>query len=822
MRHRPNVSAWLLTLCVMCFLPLVAFGQDSGLTLSLDKFGVGNMARRGDTAGIRLTVVDSAAANRSVLIRLSRTDPDGDTLVSERVVTTNPGVRQGVWFYTRVPYDFQPRRAGTDMIATAYEANEVENPAPGEAMFTAGRILAKLELDPKGAVQPRGVGLIGIVGTGHLGLAAYGTNAIGNLEPWIPGRGEPTEIVQNIQVLDMPDQWHGWAPFETLVWVRGEPSELKGERARAIREWVERGGHLVIVMPSVGQTWTNRQSNELFSILPTVTIQRKEGVGLDQFRPMLVGRKAAVEIIDPATGQPASDQRGTDQGRQPETSAGRDMLVGTGVVHTFTPTSEAGIGDAMRVLNGPDGECVVARRFVGLGCVTLIGLDLGNNAIGGKVEAQAFWHRILGKRGRILTEADLKNIDARGVNASPVYLDVGISGELNARQQGKSATGLFLGFVLFVVYWLVAGPVGFAILKQRKLTAHSWVVYFLSAVVFTAIAWAGATTLRPKKIEVSHLTLFDHVYGQPTQRARVWASVLLPGYGDATVRVGEPDKAASATTTWDFIAPWETSDGDPTKASFPDARAYRVDARSPDSLRVPTRATIKEFVADWAGGTVWRMPAPDALEDGTLSKLEWKEQGEGKPPIVTGILTHELPGTLRDVRIIVVRGQDDFSPPGNAARDMWFNRASVMYYSEWPAGEPLNLEGLSSTVTSIGDFMQKLVPALPQIANVWGAAPAEEVKPVSRLQAAMFTPLLPGPEISQFSTNSVAVPLRSATHGWDIARWFTHPCLIIVGELEGETPVPFFVDGDKVSSKGKTFVRWMYPLPDQPPKYQKP
>ena len=102
-----------------------------------------------------------------------------------------------------------------------------------------------------------------------------------------------------------------------------------------------------------------------------------------------------------------------------------------------------------------------------------------------------------------------------------------------------------VGFVLFVVYWLVAGPVGFAILKQKKQTAHSWVVYFLSAVVFTAIAWAGATSLRPKKIEVSHITLFDHVYGQPTQRARVFASVLLPGYGDATVRVGQGDLAVN-------------------------------------------------------------------------------------------------------------------------------------------------------------------------------------------------------------------------------------------------------------------------------------
>jgi hypothetical protein len=349
-------------------------------------------------------------------------------------------------------------------------------------------------------------------------------------------------------------------------------------------------------------------------------------------------------------------------------------------------------------------------------------------------------------------------------------------------------------------------------------------MFFLSAVVFTAIAWAGATSLRPKKIDVSHITLFDHVYGQPTQRARTWASVLLPAYGDATIRVGEPEAASSSTTTWDFVAPWETSDDNVTRASFPDARAYRVDARTPDSMRVPTRATVKEIVADWSGGTVWRMPSPDVAADGTVSKIGWKEQEAGKPPILTGILRHELPGALRNVTVLIVRQQDDFPMPGIAPRDQWFSKGLAFELAEWPANEPLDLElmqqGKDLARSNVLGFLSKLVPAPTQASMGLALRSGEAERPVSRLLAAMFTPLLPGPDLNPLSGVSPVVALRSATHCWDLSRWFTHPCLILVGEFEGPMPTPMFVDGKAVASAGKTYVRWVYPLPDHPPGFQ--
>ncbi|MFG0254929.1 MAG: hypothetical protein ACF787_07505, partial [Rhodopirellula sp. JB053] len=63
--------------------------------------------------------------------------------------------------------------------------------------------------------------------------------------------------------------------------------------------------------------------------------------------------------------------------------------------------------------------------------------------------------------------------------------------------------------------------------------------------------------------------------------------------------MGEPDSDA-------LLSPWEPPVTDVlTQSSFPDNRAYRVDARRPNAMRVPTRSTIKQIRADWEGEPIW-------------------------------------------------------------------------------------------------------------------------------------------------------------------------------------------------------------------------
>ena len=54
--------------------------------------------------------------------------------------------------------------------------------------------------------------------------------------------------------------------------------------------------------------------------------------------------------------------------------------------------------------------------------------------------------------------------------------------------------------------------------------------------------------------------------------------------------------------------------------------------------------------------------------------------------------------------------------------------------------------------------------------------------------------------------------------------WFTQPCVIIIGQLgEGTgkgsaaSPVPVLIDGELLPTRGRTVVRWIYPLAANPP-----
>jgi hypothetical protein len=65
--------------------------------------------------------------------------------------------------------------------------------------------------------------------------------------------------------------------------------------------------------------------------------------------------------------------------------------------------------------------------------------------------------------------------------------------------------------------------------------------------------------------------------------------------------------------------------------------------------------------------------------------------------------------------------------------------------------------------------------------------------------------------------------MRSEAHGTDISRWFTQPCVIIIGHIvDAESPVPLTLNGDSLGTKGHTVVRWIYPLPESPPRVPLP
>lgn len=799
-----------------------AESSSSGeITVTCKSFGVGGVARPGDWVGVKLNIKDSTDRQREVIVRFLLTDADGDKPLPERSLTTNPGVNQPLWVYFRLPATF---RQGVVLTVNAYQSVEQAAAGAGDPTrwgFASGRLLGTTRITPN-LVITRGEGLLGILSSKTLGLAKY-AGAPGRTD--LPTGHERTQIVDRLTVDSLPDRWYGLIPFDVLVWNEPKPSDLTSDQAQAIREWVQRGGHLVVVLPRVGQTWTDEPTNPLYDITPRVQVKRREGIDLKPYSNLIAK--------DPAALMPTSE-----------------------VLQVFTPLDGATFDEASCILAGletgpapsestpPPREWLVARRLAGTGMVDLVGLDVASSwmAAHGLPDPEPFWHRVLGRRGELWNVGDFAsgdyNLRVQRPDV-PTTVDRDIVGSIN---MGEAASvGVLMGFVVFILYWLVAGPLGYAALKKTGRIRHAWLGFVAAAGLFTAFAWGGATAIRPAKLKAKHFTILDHVYGQNIERARSFVSLLVPIYGEATVAVGDPSLRA-ATNFHNIITPW---DGDSAPgAGFPDARGYRVDSKTPDQLTVPTRSTVKQFQVDWAGGPRYRMPQPQPVAGQAGEPRLWIDES-GSRPVIHGILTHGLPAPLKNVTIIVVRSQKDL------LRSLYNKQTKAPLLSDvyaftmpnsWAPGEALDLSATVGTLSGTGAANASISGGEKYLETITASLGRTDQGDVSVTDSGSWTRLvamslfsqLDPPEIKPENSRGGSYEnrrwaQRRATHGYDLSPWFTQPCIIILGHLDGgdAAPVPLMVSSGgafrevAVDPGSFTMVRWVYPLAANPPAFPK-
>ncbi len=790
----------LIAVSLLVVLSAPAGAQDaSEIGVSVVRYGVGNTPRAGEWMGVQVEILDSASEQRDIILRLSVRDADGDRAMYDRVVTANPGVAQSFWLYARLPYTAEQEPPGV----TVFEAIEADT----ETGYRAGRLLGRVDTPPSvgNQILPPMMGAIGVIGPYPAGLEQY--NFTMQNRPAAPFGHELARVTAGLDVPTLPDQWHGLVPFEVLLWAEAtsrttEPMGLTPERANALRTWVERGGHLVILLPPAGDPWFAAQ-HALTGMLPDIQRpERREGVNLNTIRPLLT-ESLTVPLPDNA------------------------------VLHTFSPRAGAAPHAAQRVLDLPDGGTVVIRRIVGAGAVTVVGLDLtaGPMRRFGLPDAESLWHRVLGRRGEIRTIDELTDQEKAFANSARREMEFDHDIASTISSTGSAVQGVLFGVVVFISYWVVAGPLGFMLLRRRGLHQHAWVAFVACTAVFTGLAWLGATVMRPKRISYTHLTLFEQIHGQDTARARTWASVMLPSYGVETLSLRAPDSGASRARTGaaDLLAPWEPSGNlAGWSKGFPDNSGYRVESRSPDTLTVPTRATIKQVRADVAGVSSWggiglqsdpgSLTGPRIVRDGL--RLE-------------GVLVHDLPGPMTDVRVFVNPGQTRILPAGTALAGGAISAVTVLAPQfdgrAWLPGQPLDLGAITAaatTQTRSFDYFRTAVRDGTDTGAFTGVATAGTV--ADRLTAVRFLSQFAPPNYrDDRDTVGNRLARRVATHGWDLGRWMTTPSVIVTGFIEiperdasaGGAPFPLFVDGRAAPASGLTMVTWIYPLPDDPPRW---
>ena len=760
--------------------------DQSGIDISVEFFGVGDRVRPGDWAGVRLALTDNASDKpRAVAVRFHTRDDDGDTQYTTRRITLNPGKPAATWLYVRIPKDTGASAVGAGTVfEVSVHATDPDIPSdPGNPGAGIGALIAARRFTPKTVVEPDRA-LIGVIGARMLGLEQYEMRSLSGGQ--ILSSHEVTDIVPGIPLAGLPDAWVGLEQFEAIVWTEGNVDGLEPSRASALREWVYRGGHFVVVLPRVGSEWFT-PSNPLLDIMPLVNVKRDEDASLAPYRAIFTARDFPAGELPQHT-----------------------------VVQSFVPAGDAMPAEASEIISGPEG-CVVVRRLLGAGMVTVIGLDLQEvvRAAKGAFRADFFWHRVLGKRFDIPRGDD--GTKTSNLGAGNLWTDalVGVA----IAKQGAAGVGVLLGLLVFAAYWIIAAPGSFSILKRTNRVQHAWVVFFLTTLAFTFIAWAGATAIKPRHVEAQTLTYLDHVYGQPVDRARTWASVLLPSYGDQRVSIGVPGVDESWRQT---MAVWSDPSSESRPTPFPDARGHTYDVQHLETMRVPARATVKQFQFDWVGGPRWSMPMPVSPGDAPrLVRLETKQELVGK-------LIHKLPGPLTDTTVILVVGQSTLSREAQEFVEkskgampcrayVWQNVANG---GVWDPGVELDLSKYELKDNFLAEkfFGSDSMAPRSSTGALTGSRPTEDGASAWKYhyKAALYS-MLEQPEWDKSSSN-LSTMKRQAVHGMDLGKWFTQPCIIILGSLvNSPAPTPVYVHGVEIPSSGRTVIRWIYPLAPAPP-----
>ncbi|MFN9929351.1 MAG: hypothetical protein ACK54T_01585 [bacterium] len=772
-----------------------AQGTAAEVDLRVLQFGVGNVARPGTWTGVQVQVQDLGTQARDIVVRLGVRDQDGDTAQYQATVATNPGTKTSLWLYPRLTF----RDSGnTTFVLSAHEAREGNADERAAGLDRIGKQLGRVAFQP-GQARMVGddLGMIGVVGRATAGLDLYALPATSSV-PWAAMANERVMLVSGLGASNMPDRWMGLWAFSTIVWTGNgsdaEPTDLVEQQAQALGQWVQRGGHLVVVLSPVGQAWTN-PAQPLADIMPRVTVSRDEAADLNNYRPWLTHKPIALPTSSP--------------------------------VQSFKVLPNGLAQEGQRLIVSQDGKLLAVRRTVGSGAVTLVGVDVGSRALAslGAVQAEAFWNRVLGRRGRTPTASEIIELATvkAGTSRTPhkfssreqVAVDTTLAGSIS--RTGKAALGLLLAFLVFAAYWVAAGPLGFHILRKSGRTQYAWLGFVLVGAGFTALAWTGAQLLRPNKTSVRHLTILDAVSGQPTQSARIFAAASLPGYGEQTFGlaggVDAGGEVSAAVSAWE---PPPSALGD-SQSVFPDARDYAVATRSPEQVRVPARGTVKSFTIDWLGPAAMKMPlpvSPDAVkgQPPSITPLTIGVPPDGIGWRVQGALQHEFSVPLKDVSLIAVRGQSRI-PASGGYQGQLQAVGIARKVSSWAPGELLVLNDTAQWA-SADSFITKTMPRGSQGGLNVGAPRIRADFESDMLLLSLFNVLDPPDTLGSDIPVGVA---RREGHDLDLSRWFTQPCLIVMGYLdEVPCPVGLAVDGRAVPSSGRVLVRWIYPLADDP------
>ncbi len=778
--HTLAIAAVAACLTVMT-TPLPAMGAtvaDAGdieVRIEPESVGVGGVVRAGSWTPIRIELANKGSLDRQVRIAWLLEDVDGDE-VQVRVPPVTLGAgdpARSLWLYAAPPINTTEDNLDWRLKVTDHETAE---------------LLAIVSIRPQemASVQER---IVGIVGPHTAGLDQYrGTDT----------QHEPQVLLEHLDPRRLPDRWYGMEALESMLWTSdgGDPRQ-DGVPGEAIREWVRRGGHLVISFGGAGDLRPDgwREAPALSELWPDVELIESPG-----------RERAPVWL-----GEGAGDQRIPMRGLRPQPGSDVDVLLTANI-------------------DGNEEPVAVTHGF-GRGRVTVIGIDLGAEALrdAGLPQGEALWRTVFGWQAPVIPRTEYRRMvdedryyrsDEREVIEQGAFIATLVA------MQDRVSTPLTVAVLLFLLYGFVAGPLSFSLLRARGRSQLSWPVFLAVVGLFAAVAWGGGMLLRPAEARVSHFSVLtvDMVGGH--LHTRSWMSLFLPHHGPVDVEVDPhaPEGRYNVLTSSGILH-------EASSARFVDPQRYELDARDPGRLTLPMRATAKQLEADYLGH----------VDDHGQFVQTWggfeadvRVNTEGK---LTGALKHSLPVEISDLVVIYSAGGPEAPVP----------RVWRLYDPKWSwtADGALDLEEIQASEGAVPLFEQPRRGAddpdarwsgfLGDLVSTRIGADARNGSPLRvqlspasvtrQIEMLTFYGTLPPPRIMKSDSpygQRLDVPptfRRPIGRSLDLSKHLAMRRLIVLGHVRERSPLPMplTAGGERIErfdSGSRTAIRLIVPVRD--------
>ena len=321
----------------------------------------------------------------------------------------------------------------------------------------------------------------------------------------VPGGRAREVVIAKLEAIDdlLPGRWYGFDAVDVVLVDTNDKemlATLSGNRGEALKQWVQRGGHLVVAVSSNWQAVNDGLLGEMLPAKPNGQIQVTPFDSLESFTG---GSHQVAFENSPARASKFEEIE----------SRGGKVIAST--------------------LSTP----LVVRGPYGFGRVTLIGLDLDTKPF-------TSWP----DRGLFLVKAlDLKG-SSLAVDAQTQQQRMIISNQVNdlstrVRQALDQFAGVTLipfawvaGFI--VLYILLIGPGDYFFLKKvLKRMELTWITFPAIVVTVSLLAYYAAYVVKGTDLRINKIDVVDIDLESKLARGTSWINLFSPQNRDYSVEV---------------------------------------------------------------------------------------------------------------------------------------------------------------------------------------------------------------------------------------------------------------------------------------------